>query len=243
MTSAASERRLQKMLFSQLSFVGGPIGRALGMDWSSDDYSRVYADTFLTPPSESGTGIYLFNEDEPEPYSCPENFGRRDRRPPRQERYYTGGNIVSDRGDSRAIFNVAWDERPQSYNSDRLVPPFALPTGSPSAHRRPTGGPPAHRRPTGGPPALPIGSPPVYRGPLGSPSTESFSGAAGHTCDCDREGRAVELKLQHIKVFLLIVIVILHAMVLVSAGRMSRRLENAIRATPGAASHQPAHQW
>lgn len=207
------------------------------MDWSSDDYSQVYADTFLTPPSESGTGIYLFNEDEPEPYSCPENFGRRERRPPRREKYYTGGNIISDHRNSRAIFNVAWDERPQSYNSDRLIPPPSAHRGPPAfAHR----GPPAFALPTGSPPALPIGSPPVYRGPIGSPSTESFSGTAGHTCNCD--GRAVELKLQHIKVFLLIVIVILHAMVLVSAGRMSRRLENAIRTIPGAASHQPAHQ-
>jgi len=68
---------------------------------------------------------------------------------------------------------------------------------------------------------------------MGSLSTERFSGTA-----CD--DRAAELKLQHIKVFLLIVIVILHAMVLVSAGTLSRRLENAIKTIPGAASHQPA---
>lgn len=199
------------------------------MDWSSDDYSRVYADTFLTPAPETGTGIYLLDEAgrDTDPYDRDRleapirRYGPKGppRRPPahsRREGYYTGGNIISDRGNTRAVFDVAWDERPLHSGSDRahLVPP-------PSAHRGPPASPLTTRSEGANNP-----------GAVRSPPKECFGGACGHPAACAC-GRSTELNLQYLKVFLLIVIVVLLAMTLMAAGRLARSLEKTVRSAVG----------
>lgn len=200
------------------------------MDWASDDYSLVYADTFLTPAPGSDAGIYLLDETDDvetdghsrdhrgclEPPcrrggSAPIYRGRAQsygpKRPRLHEGYYTGGNIISDRNTKRAVHGVAWDERRDSgADWDRLIPPH-------SAHH--------------GPAPFPLGA----DGPddIHRPGAEYFSGpgGGGHHCGCDY-GRAAELKLQYLKVFLLIIVVILLAMTLVAAGRLTARLEKIV---------------
>ncbi|NBP85630.1 MAG: hypothetical protein EBU54_10795 [Mycobacteriaceae bacterium] len=59
------------------------------------------------------------------------------------------------------------------------------------------------------------------------------SHCGGSHCGSDC-GRATELKLQYLKVFLLIVVVVLLAMTLAAAGRLSRSLEKTVRSAVGA---------
>jgi len=204
------------------------------MDWASDDYSRVYADTFLTPAPDSGAGIYLLDETDDHDISqeargSPQACRSRDmprrsygpKRPRLHEGYYTGGNIISDRNINRAVHGVAWDERLYSgADWDRLIPPH-------TAHRGPA------PFPLRGESAIIPGG--THRS--GAPSAEYFSGPGSHCggsyCggDC---GRATELKLQYLKVFLLIVVVVLLAMTLAAAGRLSRSLEKTVRSAVGA---------
>jgi hypothetical protein len=206
------------------------------MDWSSDDYSRVYADTFLTPAPETGTGVYLLDEAgrDTDPYDRdrleapirrygPKGPPRRPPAGPRREGFF--GNVISDRGNTRAVFDVAWDERPLHFNPHsgtdwaHLVPP-------PSAHR--------------GPPAFPLitrseaaNNPGAVQLP-GAPSKECFGGGAcGHPAACSACGRSTELNLQYLKVFLLIVIVVLLALTLMAAGRLARSLEKTVRTAVG----------
>jgi hypothetical protein len=136
------------------------------MDWSTHDYTRTYADTFFLPEDTYDEGVSLLDEAAPpgqswkrNPASAAGSDGHRrvptrwddDRRSRSQndsrsqnrsdgrERYYTGGNVVSNDGERRAIYNTAWDERPMHYNPNagtdwaHLVPPYS---------RRPYGGGP-----------------------------------------------------------------------------------------------------
>jgi hypothetical protein len=212
------------------------------MDWASDDYSRVYADTFLTPAHDSGAGIYLLDETDDHdisreargsPRACrSRDMPRRSYGPKRSrlhEGYYTGGNIISDRNINRAVHGVAWDERLYSgADWDRLIPPH-------TAHRGPA------PFPLRGPAPFPlrgeIANIPGGTHRPSAPSAEYFSGPGSHcggghcSGDC---GRATELKLQYLKVFLLIVVVVLLAMTLAAAGRLSRSLEKTVRSAVGA---------
>jgi hypothetical protein len=145
------------------------------------------------------------------------------------EGYYTGGNIISDRNINRAVHGVAWDERLYSgADWDRLIPPH-------TAHRGPA------PFPLRGPAPFPlrgeIANIPGGTHRPSAPSAEYFSGPGSHcggghcSGDC---GRATELKLQYLKVFLLIVVVVLLAMTLAAAGRLSRSLEKTVRSAVGA---------
>jgi len=155
------------------------------------------------------------------------------KRPRLHEGYYTGGNIISDRNINRAVHGVAWDERLYSgADWDRLIPPH-------TAHR--------------GPAPFPLrGESTIIPGGThrpGAPSAEYFSGPGGPGSHCGSHcggsycggsycggdcGRATELKLQYLKVFLLIVVVVLLAMTLAAAGRLSRSLEKTVRSAVGA---------
>jgi hypothetical protein len=201
------------------------------MDWSSEDYSRVYADTFVTPAPEAGSGIYLLDEAERGAERGADRRADRRadprgaRRPPR-EGYYTGGNIVSDRENSRAVFDVAWDERPPrggSYSygdggDPRLVPP---------------------RWAHAGPPAFPLttqseglNNPSAIR--LPSFASECFAtGPAGAAkpAPCGCHGRPADWPAgEYLKVVLLIIIVVLLAVAVTAAGRTVRGLEDTVRA-------------
>jgi hypothetical protein len=193
------------------------------MDWASDDYSRIYADTFLVPAPESGAGIQLFDEGErPEDHydggcACRccareapvgarccarEPFTPARARSYSQKENYYGGSS-GDRDIKRAIFGAAWDERPTRYapragsGQARLIPP-----------------------PQRAAPAFPLDAQPEVRSGgfrLPPPSKECFSGGG------------IELRLQYMKVFLLIIIVVLMAMSLLAAGRLMRSLERNIK--------------
>jgi hypothetical protein len=196
------------------------------MDWASDDYSRVYADTYLTPAPDTGTGIYLLDDAGHDTDTDSHDHGRRcgsrcgpgpkgAPARPRREKYYTGGNIISNRGDPRAVFNVAWDERPHSgADYTRLFPP-------PTAHH--------------GPPAFPLNTQPPGANILGglNRTKEYFGGAdsCGGRAPCRCGPHAAELNLQYLKVFLLIVIVVLLAMTLMAAARLARSLEKTAKSS------------
>ncbi len=68
-------------------------------DWSSEDYTKVYGDTLYVPPDDNDLGIYLANKVKKIQQPCKEPMGNRK---------------------MRAIYNVAYDERPPNWTS--LVP-------------------------------------------------------------------------------------------------------------------------
>src|SRR3989338_10645712 len=85
------------------------------MDWSSNDYTQTYADTFYSPEYEQGEGIYV-DESLYSPHDTalkcePRITDTRDKSRI-TEKYNTGGNVVSTRRARRPVFNVGWDERP-----------------------------------------------------------------------------------------------------------------------------------
>ena len=93
------------------------------MDWASNDYTQVYADTLLTPAPESDAGIYLLDE-----AAGGEGSPRRDtyysgcEGSPRLETYYTGRGFNQGNEERRAIFGAAWDERPPRRQFHSLSP-------------------------------------------------------------------------------------------------------------------------
>ena len=216
------------------------------MDWSTNDYTQTYADTIHVPEQEAGTGVYLLDEAGPpvdtgdrphvpiRPYGRPPGrFGtpyqtsNRDRvytRYPSQkqaikEGYYTGGNIISDRENNHAVFDVAWDERPMHYN----------PSAGPGwAHLVPS----ATQRPPYGGPAPSLAFPMISTSEAQVGPKDLFTGSNGHGGHGGHSGHGVCIELapllQIIKVVLLFVIVVLLAMTLVAAGRLSRCLEKTL---------------
>jgi hypothetical protein len=120
------------------------------MDWSSGDYTQVYADTVYTGEAEPDRGLYLHERGRapPDRVYAPARAppGWNDgyvRRPWRgsSEGFY--GNVVSDRGDLPSIYGAAWDERPAHYNPSAGAGDAHL---LPSASQRPPGGGPAPSR-------------------------------------------------------------------------------------------------
>jgi hypothetical protein len=218
------------------------------MDWSTHDYTRTYADTIYVPEQDYGAGVYPLDEAGPDaddavdsrvrapirPYSLSDKYadrggryGRAARHPivgtpfneyRTREGYYTGGNIVSNRENQRAVFNVAWDERPLHYNPNagtdwaHLVPPYSA-------------------RPYGGGPAPSLAFPMITNSEAQVRPKELFAAGAGAGA-C---GHSAELVLQVIKVILLVIIVVMLAMSLSAAGRVSRDIEKTIREALSAA--------
>ena len=205
------------------------------MDWATNDYTQVYADTFVTSPDDSGAGIYLEDTIEPRE-DCREGFYR--------------GRKSSRRGYD-SVRGVAWDERPEQA---RLIPPL---------NQRPNRG--TYLRPRGQPvaPIIPP-SPYLHReracagagggacagaGGGACACAGAGSGAGSGTCSCGRGnsdacscGRtnaSKELSLQYVKVFLLIVVVVLLAMTLMAAGKLALMLEGLVNTAVSALSNQP----
>jgi hypothetical protein len=228
------------------------------MDWSTGDYTQTYADTIYVPEQEYGEGVYLLDEtgQESDPYlrvpirpyemvirqSCPDK-GKVTRRPgsevPRREGYYTGGNIISERGsgNDRRVFDVAWDERPQHYNPN---------SGPGWAHLVPD----PRARPYGGGPAPSLAFPmttnseaTVYPSHNPFPSATSkecfshverqqapyFGGGASPCCTPATSDARQDLYFHLIKIILLVVIVVLLAMTLMASTRLAHDLEKTVK--------------
>lgn len=217
------------------------------MDWSTNDYTRTYADTFYVPEQDYDAGVHLLDEAGPDagdaisdrvrapirPYGDRDGrYGKAARRPiigtpyneyRTREGYYTGGNIVSGpREKTRAIFHAAWDERPMHYNPN---------AGTDWAHLVP----PPHLRPPGGGPAPSLAFPMITNSEAQVSPKDLFTagngGNGGNDCgkSCDCRQSAAEFTLQIIKVILLVVIVVLLAMSLSAAGRVARDLEKSVK--------------
>ena len=111
------------------------------MDWATSDYTRTYADTIFVPEPDHDSGVSLL--DPSDQSDNPENgrdrlrsYGHRDGRYGRtirhsekaaphnerregfrggaRENYYTGGNVVSSHKNLDRVYDVAWDQTPQS---------------------------------------------------------------------------------------------------------------------------------
>lgn len=220
------------------------------MDWSTGDYTKTYADTIYVPEPEHGTGVYLLDEagrdSDPgvdsrirapiRPYGLedrPGRFGRSASRPPhrpQREGFYTDGNIISNRagGNSRRVFDVAWDERPQHFN----------PSSGPEAARLV---PDPRVRPHGGGPAPSLAFPLIsHSEAVVDPSRNPFPSAPSKECFggrcCGNCGGGAELGLQLVKVILLVVILVLLAMTLMASARLARSLEKTVKEAVGALS-------
>jgi hypothetical protein len=195
------------------------------MDWATNDYTQVYADTFVTPPDDSGAGIYLDDTIEPRE-DCREGFYR--------------GRKSSRRGYD-SVRGVAWDEQPEYA---RLIPPL---------NQRPNRG--TYLRPRGQPvaPIIPP-SPYPHREQFGHHERACACACAGSgagsgtcscgrgnsgACSCGRTNASKELSLQYVKVFLLIVVVVLLAMTLMAAGKLALMLEGLVKTAVSALSNQP----
>ena len=135
----------------------------------------------------------------------------------RREGYYTGGNVISDNENRRAVFDAAWDERPLHYN------PHA---GTDWSHLVP----PQSCRPHGGGPAPSLAFPMITNSEAQvSPKDLFAAGPAGAPAPAARACCGAEMTLQVIKVILLFVIVVMLAMALAAAARAARALEEAAR--------------
>lgn len=181
------------------------------MDWANSDYGQQFADTFYTPEPNHDAGIYLLDEASQDTDSERERVVRAPIRAQKSSREGFYGNIISDRGDLPAVYNVAWDPRPQHYNPN---------TGAEWAHLVP----PPHARPYGGGPAPSLAYPKV---PYAS---DGFLGGHGRDTGCQcGGGRPRGDSLQFIKFTLLIIIVVLLAMTLATMGRMTHNIKKMIR--------------
>jgi hypothetical protein len=204
------------------------------MDWSTNDYTRTYADTLYVPESEADEGIYLLDEAGRGSDPTTDDHLRVPIRryggytaPPgakgRKEGFY--GNVVSSRENNRRVFNAAWDERPMHYNpnSGRA---WAHLVNQPRPEFSPTFPPITQSEALNDPRSVSLpGSPSRECAGLGC-GREGFAGGAhggGRSCDCQG--------LQLLKVFLLVVIVVLLSLILSAAGRVAKSLEKTLRST------------
>ncbi len=229
------------------------------MDWATSDYTRTYADTIFVPEPGHDAGVYLLDEAGPDsepprhrrapfrrgagatPIDEERGMGSYDaprcgpRGAPLRENYYTGGNVVSGRGDGlngRRVFDVAWDERPAHY-SPRSGPEWAHLVPDP------------RDRPHGGGPAPSLAFPKIshseaivapYRNPAPAPAPGCWAGACGDGARegfqaepvGSRPGAGADYCLQALKIGLLFVIVVLLAMMAASAA-IDRCVERALR--------------
>jgi hypothetical protein len=206
------------------------------MDWATHDYTRTYADTIYTPEPDYDSGVSLL--DEAPAWTPPARRSGRDAPPmqpgcrrggaPRREAFY--GNVVSDRRNSRAIYDVAWDERPLRYNPNagadwaELVPPPQL-------------------RPPGGGPAPSLAYPIITQSEAANGTKDLFAAnscQACHSRPSPCSGLTAELALQFVKIIILIVIVVLLAMTLSAAGRLAKCLEKTIKEAAAALGRNPS---
>jgi hypothetical protein len=83
------------------------LSNARCMDWATNDYTQVYADTYVVPPDDSGSGVYL---DDPVDHGNSLKEG-----------FYRG--LQSSRRRHAPPRAVAWDVRPD--DTSRLIPPLS----------------------------------------------------------------------------------------------------------------------
>jgi hypothetical protein len=223
-------------------------------DWSSDDYTRVYGDTYYVP--EQAASVYLLDEaglasdhrGDPHlrvPISRYEYTSAGKHRPygtDKREGFY--GNVVSERGDGQLarVYNAAWDERPMHYNPNAGTDWAHL---VPSRYDRPYYGGPAPslaypvlsqsegiNRPWASQwPATPsaeCGGRAVPWPP--AKSKEQFGGAGGVASETSlMQSGASGASPQDTTMFILVVVIVLLAVALVSATSHAGSLERLLK--------------
>jgi len=216
------------------------------MDWATGDYTQVYADTFVAPEPDHDQGIYLLDEVERE--SDP-NFGAGLSTDPIRsynirEMSHEGFSRRGDHSDwresspgvgfrGRTSFRrgphpsrqVAWDERPmRSFNpnsggSDARLTLYPRGPRHIDYPKYPAIIPPAVVSPVNPPATTPL-----------SPFTAGIKDMFGSGGE-KRDPNTITIDLQMVKIFLLIVVVVLLAMALVSAGRITKKIEALVHNT------------
>ncbi len=203
------------------------------MDWSTNDYTQTFADTIYVPETGADTGIYLLDEAGDSQRDAPDDRARvpirpydyRHGRPARhpgvgvpsrpggREGYYTGGNIISDRENNHAVFDVAWDERPMHYNPN---------AGAEWAHLVPS----QTQRPYGGGPAPSLAFPMITNSEA-QVSPKDFFTPGKNQGNPDAKARAAvaEITLAVLKVVLFVILAILLAMAIIAVGRAARAFD------------------